>query len=623
MSIPKRRFSTNPLTQSAPLVIPSRRNSVAAVRRGSRQQELEALSRSWGLPPRQVPPTVLEEDDLQSITDVDTLSVCSDITDMQDDVDPSDWFLEEEYDEEPMFTIFEKHELKTTQNDLISSTATQLDISPSEAALILQYFDWDNDKLLREYFENPEKYQQAAGLPGGATSTSSSSTSTSSTSSVITCPVCLEEKNSSEFHSLWCNHVYCLECWRDYLHQSATSLGPEIVNVHCMFPRCSAKLSFEEFGQLADPYDNKRYSYFFLKHFTESDPHMVICPNPACGNAAKYHGVGKPSDVVECHCGTRFCFSCGHEKHNPVTCEQLTTWLGQLQDDGESVAVIKATSKPCWHCGVATTRVSGCNHMVCRKEMGGCGGEWCWMCRGDWATHGPHTGGFYSCNKYETSEAKAEDDEARKYLEPEESRKRLLHYYNRYFNHDVLMKNVQKMLNDEEVDNKMVKYTDITGCSPDFYREAAELLVECRRVLKYTYVYGYYLQDGPGKSLFEYQQASAEGITERLSEMFHAPIEDIAAQPIDFVNYIRVTKKYITNLVRSVEEDAEMFDNNDNNDNNAANYIPQQFNTPLYHHPFTTTQQQPTNYPTLTIPTIATTEQQQQQHLPQQHTQHQ
>jgi len=37
------------------------------------------------------------------------------------------------------------------------------------------------------------------------------------------------------------------------------------------------------------------------------------------------------------------------------------------------------------------------------------------MCRGDWKTHGPHTGGFYSCNKYDTSDAKKQDDEAAKF----------------------------------------------------------------------------------------------------------------------------------------------------------------------------------------------------------------
>lgn len=38
------------------------------------------------------------------------------------------------------------------------------------------------------------------------------------------------------------------------------------------------------------------------------------------------------------------------------------------------------------------------------------------MCRGDWKTHGEHTGGFYSCNKYDNSSAKELDDEVNGYL---------------------------------------------------------------------------------------------------------------------------------------------------------------------------------------------------------------
>ena len=35
--------------------------------------------------------------------------------------------------------------------------------------------------------------------------------------------------------------------------------------------------------------------------------------------------------------------------------------------------------------------------MTCPK----CKGEWCWMCRGDWKTHGTNTGGFYKCDFYD------------------------------------------------------------------------------------------------------------------------------------------------------------------------------------------------------------------------------
>ncbi len=34
------------------------------------------------------------------------------------------------------------------------------------------------------------------------------------------------------------------------------------------------------------------------------------------------------------------------------------------------------------------------------------------MCRGDWKTHGSNTGGFFSCNKYDKSDAKKLDDQA-------------------------------------------------------------------------------------------------------------------------------------------------------------------------------------------------------------------
>ena len=69
---------------------------------------------------------------------------------------------------------------------------------------------------------------------------------------------------------------------------------------------------------------------------------------------------------------------------------------------------------------------------TCRKNAGGCGFEFCWLCRGPWTEHGSHTGGFYACNKYEKSEAKKEDDtsgSAKTELEY------YMFYYHRYDSH--------------------------------------------------------------------------------------------------------------------------------------------------------------------------------------------
>lgn len=484
-----------------------------------------------------------------SLSDLDISSQCSEISELFDETactDPCDWFLDEDMDDEPMFEILERADIVDRMRAAVDTAAAQLDISPEDAALVLQHFNWSTDDLLHDYFDKPEYYLKEAGVtqrPSRAVDPTENDT----------CKVCLEEKLVSEFYALGCGHAYCKECWSGYLQEVAITSGSDIIRISCMFPQCKAKLNEKDFEHLALPSYLQKYMYFLLKEFSEKELHSVFCPNPACGNAVVYSGVGRPTDVVECHCGTRFCFSCGHEKHNPVSCDGLLEWLSLLQDDSESLNFIKATSKPCFHCGTFTERISGCNHMICRRGTGGCGGEWCWMCRGDWTSHGPHTGGFYSCNKYEESEAKVIDDKSQQYIS-DKNESRFLHYYNRYFNHDAIMKDVAKQISSPELETTMAQYSTLTNSDPECFLEAAELLIECRRVLKYTYVYGYYMEEGPAKPLFEYQQASAEGITERLSELFHTPVDVIAKSPLEFVNYIRVTKKFISNLVRSIEE---------------------------------------------------------------------
>lgn len=73
-----------------------------------------------------------------------------------------------------------------------------------------------------------------------------------------------------------------------------------------------------------------------------------------------------------------------------------------------------------------------------------------------------------------------------------------------------------------------------------------EQLIECRRVLKYTYVFGYYLQEGTSrKTLFEHHQENLEKFTEHLSELSELKIEDLKDKRSDVVNYTRVTERFL------------------------------------------------------------------------------
>lgn len=50
-----------------------------------------------------------------------------------------------------------------------------------------------------------------------------------------------------------------------------------------------------------------------------------------------------------------------------------------------------------------------------------------------------------------------------------------------------------------------------------YLQNAAKLLAKCRYTLQYTYPYAYYMESGPRKKLFEYQQAQLEAEIENLS----------------------------------------------------------------------------------------------------------
>ncbi|EFA79582.1 hypothetical protein PPL_07634 [Heterostelium album PN500] len=311
----------------------------------------------------------------------DSGSCYSDIASNVDiaDYDQNDWFLQEDdIDDEPLFTILEKQELENKIIEMAETLSSQIDLSPGIAILLLIYFRWDQDKILGNYFDDPEQYC----LNAGAFLTKAKPNYTG-----VPCLICYELFPQKELYSLNCGHgPYCLNCWKTYLHEEIMTTGPEVIHSTCISPRCKCKLNFENWKTLASQRDYSRYWYFIAKDYVYHDKHLVFCPNPTCGSAIKYQGVGRPNDVVEY-----------------------------------------------------------------------------------------------------------------------------------------------------------------------FLLEALELLIECRRILKYTYVFGFYLGDNvPGKMFFEYQQANAEGITELLSEGVYINVALI--NPEEMKNRIRVTRKYIDNLVKSIEE---------------------------------------------------------------------
>jgi ariadne-1 len=98
-----------------------------------------------------------------------------------------------------------------------------------------------------------------------------------------------------------------------------------------------------------------------------------------------------------------------------------------------------------------------------------------------------------------------------------------------------------------------------------FIVDAHAQIAECRRVLKWTYGFGYYHleEDGPKKRFFEFVQADAEMTLERLTEAVEVELETFLNERRDVSEFgefrgklaglTSITHKYFDALVVEIE----------------------------------------------------------------------
>jgi len=291
-----------------------------------------------------------------------------------------------------------------------------------------------------------------------------------------------------------------------------------------------------------------RYQWFFLKSFVDNCQKAVWCTNPvSCGIAAYYHGIDIPPILnVKCTCGWKFCFHCGEETHQPCSCKQLSSWQAlRSGEEGQNALWLSQNTKRCPACKVHIEKNEGCMHLICKN----CHHEFCWLCKGPWAEHGDKTGGYYSCNRYDPLRHDTPDLDMRfgKYV----------HHFQRYTFHTnarTCAENNRTIVEDKEPEI-------IPGDEPwqkGFLYDVLDLLISCHSVLKYTYVFGFYLADGKEKELFEFLQEELEKSTEHLSEIVESEISNIS-HPSDpaYIALIKSTtnstRKFLGNLLAGIQ----------------------------------------------------------------------
>ena len=174
--------------------------------------------------------------------------------------------------------------------------------------------------------------------------------------------------------------------------------------------------------------------------------------------------------------------------------------------------------------------------MRCRDP---CGHQFCWLCLGNWDTHDAANGGFYNCNKYQAAklEGKFTDEELRR-RQAKESSDRYLHYYERWGAHELsrhkALKDLAALSSSSDSGGQLEAAAAAFGVQVtqlDFIKHAYRQVAECRRMLRWTYAFGFFVQEPAKRDLFEMLQSDAEKSLERLHGCAEKDRTDMLAPP--------------------------------------------------------------------------------------------
>jgi len=457
-----------------------------------------------------------------------------------------------EVDEPPSvsFSCLTPEEIIQTQKRQIQEIADLLAISASNASNLLRHYQWKTEVLHQRYWDSPEAVLKEAGLVCTAPDADDEMKLEGSGE----CLVCCENVEGGECCALRCRHRFCHDCWSSYLTMKI--IEGEVTRINCPALNCKYTVPDTVVQKLVDKEIYEKYLRFVTRSFVEDNAQLTWCPAPRCGNAITtdmLHGT-----IVQCRCGFRFCFSCHHEAHAPASCEQVKLWQKKCNDDSETGHWLGANTKDCPRCTVFVEKNGGCNHMTCRQ----CGHEWCWMCMKPWKGHTD----YYSCVRYEKAQKKkAEKEKTKKgkkqskleQIEAEREAKRCaleryLTFYTKYLDFDAKLKNSPQVREKAQSKIKVLQSEQSTLAEVKFIETSTEMVLECQNVLKYSYVYSYYLEnDSPEKHIFVFLQEELEKTTQELVDILDS--QSILRRRKETVDLAKLAQTKKDNLIRGVE----------------------------------------------------------------------
>ena len=391
-------------------------------------------------------------------------------------------------------------------------------LSKSQAELVLMNNNWNIDILMEAWYDKMEKLKENSGITQTKESTKNLKDYLKKYKiQKDICPVCETDIDPGDGLSLGCGHEFCSYCFKEHLKEKMND-QLTLLATKCPMKFCNFQVPSEIFKKLFkdDKDELNIYNKCLMRNFTESNADVKLCPNPKCDKIVKLPGHGMLE--IKCPCGTIFCFKCLKEGHRPCDCYIIELWEKKTKTDNEAENLkwLIANTKQCPNCHKYIEKNQGCNHMTCRREAGGCGYEFCWICLGEWAPHGTS---WYECKRADKVKL---DKENKKMKNMKIELERFSKYYEGFKEEENAIEFAKKLKENINLyKGVLINKKKKTEMDILFLDEALRIVIECHLFLKNTYIFGYYMKQKLNKTLYEHHQE----LLRREADLLHEKIE--------------------------------------------------------------------------------------------------
>jgi len=469
-----------------------------------------------------------------------------------------------------------KEEIEKERDKKINEFIEYSQLNRGEAELVLMNYNWNMELLNNDWFDRTQKIKEESGL--SQTKESLRKIAEYLKKNKITkgvCPICEIEMEPDEIIALGCEHEFCSDCYTEYLKQSLQD-ELTVIGTPCPIKGCNFIVRPDIFEKCLQnfPEHLQIYNKCLLRNFTDSNSDIKLCPNPKCDVIIKLPGHGMID--VRCQCDYIFCFRCLRPSHRPCDCEMIAYWESKSQSEGENAKWLIVNTKQCPNCHKYIEKNQGCNHMTCQKKAGGCGYEFCWICLGEWA---PHGSSWYECKRYNPTDFDKRKEELRKNAKLE--LERFANYMEGYENEEKAEKFANKLRQKiEEYKATLEKNKNKQHSELKYLDDALNCVIDCHRILKNTYVFGYYMKSDESinaiTSLYIHHQDMLRLEADRLHELLEmdklpeileiSTLDEFNKEYDKFIGVIKsligATAKFKENILSEIENHPEIINYN-------------------------------------------------------------